>query len=120
MSSVASQAVDRRVLAVQDYRYIDKIIEDLRMRSDNYLQLKENKTRIAGRVRALRKDRRWTQAELAEHLHLSQNRLSEIERGGGSFTAEQFLAILKLFNIPVTHFAAARRRDMELQNALAR
>ena len=75
---------------------------------------------IANKVRKLRIDRNWTQAELAERLGLSQNRLSEIERGKGSFTAEQFLTILKLFNVSVTHFASERRRSTELQNALAR
>lgn len=41
--------------------------------------------------------------------------------GIGSFTAEQFLSILKLFNVPVSHFVAAEKGfDAELQNALAR
>jgi transcriptional regulator with XRE-family HTH domain len=38
---------------------------------------------IARVVRALRKERGWTQAELAEKLGLSQNRLSEVELGDG-------------------------------------
>ncbi len=75
---------------------------------------------IAGRVRRLREERRWTQAELSRRLGLSQSRLSEIERGQGSFTAEQFLTILKLFNVSVTHFASERRPSAELQNSLAR
>jgi transcriptional regulator with XRE-family HTH domain len=76
---------------------------------------------IAGQVRALRQERHWTQAELARHLGVSQNRLSEIERGSGSFTAEQFLAVLKLFNVPVNRFGfETRDRGAELQNALAR
>jgi len=82
---------------------------------DNY------KINIASGVRNLRKARRWTQRELASRIGLSQNRLSEIERGAGSFTAEQFLVILKLFNVPVSHFAPNQAgRDVELQNALAR
>lgn len=77
---------------------------------------------IASKVRDLRKARRWTQAELSKRLHLSQNRLSEIERGDGSFTAEQLLVILKLFNVPLSAFAPHAERDdtAELQNALAR
>jgi transcriptional regulator with XRE-family HTH domain len=77
---------------------------------------------IAAKVRDLRKARRWTQAELSKRLHLSQNRLSEIERGAGSFSAEQLLVILKLFNVPLSYFAPAAERDdhAELQNALAR
>jgi transcriptional regulator with XRE-family HTH domain len=76
---------------------------------------------IARRVQELRKDRHWTQAELSRRLELSQSRLSEIERGAGSFTAEQFLEILRLFNVAASEFDP-RRTDpsSELQNALAR
>lgn len=76
---------------------------------------------IAAKVRKLRTDRRWTQARLAGLLGLSQNRLSEIERGEGSFTAEQLILILKNFNVPIDHFAPSKAlADLELQNALAR
>ncbi len=78
------------------------------------------RARIAGVVRALRKERGWTQVELAEKLGLSQNRLSEIERGDGSFTAEQFLLILKIFNVTTARFADTADRAQQLQNALAR
>jgi len=79
------------------------------------------RTSISGTVRTLRQERGWTQAELAGKLGLSQNRLSEIERGDGSFTAEQFLLILKLFNVSTSRFTgAAGGRDLQLQNALAR
>jgi transcriptional regulator with XRE-family HTH domain len=83
--------------------------------------LEKERTHIAREVRALRQGRRWTQAELAKRLGLSQARLSEIERGGGSFTAEQLLAIFRLFNVGPSHFAVdARDETAELQNALAR
>jgi transcriptional regulator with XRE-family HTH domain len=84
--------------------------------------LESTRRDIASKVRDLRKARRWTQAELSKRLHLSQNRLSEIERGAGSFTAEQLLVILKLFNVPLSHFAPTSDRDdtATLQNALAR
>lgn len=77
---------------------------------------------IGRKVRELRLSRRWTQAELARQLRLSQARLSELERGAGSFTAEQFLRILQLFNAAVTDFdpGGARDPNAELQNALAR
>ena len=39
------------------------------------------------------------QSRLARLLGLSQNRLSEIERGEGSFTAEQLIVLLKTFNL---------------------
>lgn len=76
---------------------------------------------VARRVRELRLGRSWKQTELAKHLGLSQNRLSEIERGEGSFTAEQLLLIMKLFNVPPSHFAGdARDPTAEVQNTLAR
>jgi hypothetical protein len=51
----------------------------------------------------------------------SQSRLSEIESGGGSFTAEQFLLLLRLLTVGARHFSSERRdMDAELQNALTR
>ncbi|MBI3297035.1 MAG: helix-turn-helix transcriptional regulator [Elusimicrobia bacterium] len=75
---------------------------------------------IAQRARRLRQERRWTQAALADRLGLSQNRLSEIERGQGSFTAEQFLTLLRTFNVQIDTFAPPAQAASELQNALAR
>lgn len=75
---------------------------------------------IGQRVRQLRLDRRWTQVALAELLDLSQNRLSEIERGKGSFTAEQLVTILRTFNVPIDYFVPPKDAVSELQNALAR
>jgi transcriptional regulator with XRE-family HTH domain len=77
--------------------------------------------KIAVNVRALRKGRRLTQAELAAQLGLSQGHLSELERGNGSFTAEQLLFMLKLFNVPASHFAPPTLdHEAQIQNALAR
>jgi transcriptional regulator with XRE-family HTH domain len=77
---------------------------------------------IAKKVRALRQDRKLSQAELAKRLGLSQSRLSQVERGDGSFTAEQFVEILRLFNVPASHFVDLDSvdEDAALQNALAR
>jgi transcriptional regulator with XRE-family HTH domain len=83
--------------------------------------LGRSRKKIAAKVRQLRLARKLTQHELATHLHLSQSRLSEIEHGDGSFTAEQFLELLRLFNVTVTDFVEdARDPTLELQNALAR
>lgn len=83
--------------------------------------LEKNRSRIAKKVQELRKARRWTQAELARQLKLSQSRLSEVENGAGSFTAEQFLLLLRLFNVGVSEFVPERSEiGAELQNALAR
>jgi transcriptional regulator with XRE-family HTH domain len=80
-----------------------------------------SRKKIAAKVRELRLARKLTQVELAKRLHISQSRLSEIEHGGGSFTAEQFLEVLRLFNAAASDFVEdARDQGLELQNALAR
>jgi transcriptional regulator with XRE-family HTH domain len=91
------------------------------MRAKQIKSLDNQRRRIAAKVRELRRSRKWTQAELSAQLHLSQNYLSEIERGSGSFTAEQFLLLLKLFNVPVSQFVSEPGdQDLRIQNALAR
>lgn len=83
--------------------------------------LARSRTTIGTKVRELRSARNLTQRELAARLQLSQSRLSTIERGGGSFTAEQFLELLRLFNVTAGDFVeGARDPGLELQNALAR
>jgi transcriptional regulator with XRE-family HTH domain len=80
-----------------------------------------SRERIAKVVRALRRERTWTQAELAGKLGISQGRLSQIESGGGSFSAEQLLAIFKLFNVTPARFADdLQSHGSQLQNALVR
>lgn len=78
-------------------------------------------------MRELRVKRKMTQTALAKRLGLSQSRLSEIERGEGSFTAEQLLVLFKVFNVTADHFAppghardAGRSSQAQLQRALAR
>lgn len=81
-----------------------------------------HRARVAARVRELRQGHRWTQADLADRLGISQGQLSKLERGESSFTAEQFLELLRIFNVPATDFVQ-RDPDMYLQeihNALAR
>lgn len=79
--------------------------------------------RISTRLRELRTARGWTQVELAQKLGLSQSRLSSIERGVLSLSAEEFLEVLQLFNVPASEFAASQARGTatdQLQNALER
>ncbi len=85
-------------------------------------QLIKTRNNISEKVRELRIQRKLTQKELAAQLGLSQSRLSEIEQGKGSFTAEQFLLILKMFNVPTGYFSIEPVEDSSaaLQNALAR
>lgn len=83
--------------------------------------LEQLRKSVTSSVRSLRAARQMTQKELAVRLGLSQGRLSEIERGGGSFTAEQLLFMLQLFNVPASHFLPpAYDQGAELQNALVR
>jgi transcriptional regulator with XRE-family HTH domain len=95
-----------------------------------YAYLKDNmnptrqealRAEIAKKVHALREKRKFTQTELSKRLGMSQGRYSVIERGDGSFSAEQFVEILKIFNVPVGHFVAEKgNAETSLQNALAR
>lgn len=76
---------------------------------------------IGERIRALRTERRWTQKQLAELLGISQNYLSELERGKGFFTADHLLLILKTFNVPIDYFYSGKsERQDQIQSALAR
>jgi transcriptional regulator with XRE-family HTH domain len=83
--------------------------------------IEQDKLEISRKIRQLRQERRWTQAAFAKLLGLSQSRLSELEHGQGSFTAEQLLTILTNFNVPIEHFARIRKPEVDQrQNALAR
>jgi len=82
-----------------------------------------SKTRVAigEKVRRLREGRHLTQAKLAAELGISQGRLSELERGAGSFSAEQLLTLLAFFNVGASHFSPVQAtREDALQNVLAR
>lgn len=68
--------------------------------------LDKHRAAIAERVRQLRLARHLNQAELSRRLGVSQGRLSEIERGAGSLTAEQFLLLLQLFEVEASEFTA--------------
>ncbi|MBI5624148.1 MAG: helix-turn-helix transcriptional regulator [Elusimicrobia bacterium] len=78
---------------------------------------------IGAQIRKLRQKRRWSQTRLATLLGISQNYLSLLERGRGSFTAEQLLTILRHFNVPIDYFSPNKppsRVEDQIQNALAR
>jgi transcriptional regulator with XRE-family HTH domain len=59
---------------------------------------------IGKKVHDLRKARSLSQGELGQVLGISQSGLSEIELGRASFTAEQFIRVLKFFNVGIGHF----------------
>jgi transcriptional regulator with XRE-family HTH domain len=75
---------------------------------------------IAQKVKTLRKSRGVAQGVLAKLLQVSQSRLSEIEAGKGSFSAEQLIFILKHFNVPLSYFETAPADPGDaIQKALA-
>jgi transcriptional regulator with XRE-family HTH domain len=82
--------------------------------------LDKTRRHIVSRVRELRLERRWTQGALARKLGLSQARLSEVERGDGSLTAEQLVEVLRLFNLRLEDLVGAPPVEDELQSSLAR
>lgn len=76
---------------------------------------------IAKNVRDLRESRRMTQADLSERLGMSQGRFSVIERGQGSFSAEQLVEILRVFNVTVGQLVHEKAEvEASLHKALAR
>lgn len=82
--------------------------------------LDRSRRHIASAVRHLRLSRNWSQQKLASQLQLSQARLSEVERGQGSLSAEQLLKVLRLFNVGLEAFADNdTSAEAALQNALA-
>jgi transcriptional regulator with XRE-family HTH domain len=83
--------------------------------------LESDRLSIGRRLRELREGRLITQSDLADQLDIPQGRLSEIERGKRSLSAEQFLAILRLFNVPATEFSATPNAEgATIQNTIAR
>jgi transcriptional regulator with XRE-family HTH domain len=95
----------------------------MNMRASNAKEpLVNSRRRVGERLRELREQRHWTQVDLADRLFLSQARLSHIERGEASLTAEQLLEVLKIFNVSITDFDAQPSPDPQqaLQNVLAR
>jgi transcriptional regulator with XRE-family HTH domain len=83
----------------------------------------EQRTLIGRTLRRLRDDRGLSQAELANELAMSQPRLSQIERGHASLTAEQLIVALRFLNASIDDFAVKPARDprlLAIQNALVR
>ena len=86
------------------------------------LEVMVSRSEIGARLRDLREARRWTQAELAQRLAMSQPQVSQVERGLASLSAEQLLEALRVFNVTADHFAPSLRAtvDVALGNAIAR
>lgn len=83
--------------------------------------MKPTASSIGPRVRQLRKERRWTQENLAVVLGISQGHLSQLERGNNSFSAEQLISILKNFNVSLDDIVPTEASaGSQIQKALSR
>jgi HTH-type transcriptional regulator/antitoxin HipB len=63
------------------------------------MQLITHPKQVGASLQARRKTLGLTQAEVAERLGLSQNRLSELETRPETFTLEQLLAVLNVLGL---------------------
>lgn len=86
------------------------------------MSLLEYRKSICSSLKKIRQERNWTQVKLAELLGLSQSRLSEIEKGKGSLTAEQLLVLLETFHLTLSDFSYApvTEHSRYLRSALTR
>src|SRR4051812_42278683 len=73
-------------------------------------------------IKKIRLEREVTQADLAKKLGISRPWLTEIERGKGGLTAQQFVFLLSHFNRTLDDFFPSNKRyaTLNLQNALVR
>ena len=56
---------------------------------------------LGQQVRALRRQRRLTQEQLAEQLHLDAQYYSQLERGERNFTIEKIAAVCTIFHLGI-------------------
>lgn len=77
---------------------------------------------IGQKLKALREARLLNQTDLSERLGISQARISLIERGKAALDAGEFLDVLRIFNVPASHFErpVQDQEALALQNALIR
>jgi transcriptional regulator with XRE-family HTH domain len=80
------------------------------------------RTQLGRSLKKLRKARGLKQEDLFKFLGISQSQYSKIESGRASLTAEQFLQLVKRFNLSLADFLPQRESNEEalLQNALIR
>jgi transcriptional regulator with XRE-family HTH domain len=69
---------------------------------------------LGGAIRELRRQARYSQAELARLLHISRRHLVDIERGHESFQVDILLALPELLHIPATFVIEEYERQRAL------
>lgn len=60
---------------------------------------------ISDRVRLLRQERRWTQAELGEKIGVHQKQVSAYERGANIPSTEVLIKLAEAFNVSLDYLA---------------
>lgn len=64
---------------------------------------------VGGKIRALRKDRRFTQAELAQRIGVQQSDLCRMENGEYKVSLETLFRILAVFGLEIGEFFRDRQ-----------
>ena len=70
---------------------------------------------LGGDLRALRRSRNWTLADLADHLDRSVGWLSQVERGVSEPNLDDIRNIATLFDLPVSFFFSQSPDTLESQ-----
>ncbi|MDF1546053.1 MAG: helix-turn-helix transcriptional regulator [bacterium] len=60
---------------------------------------------IAERIKLLRQERKWTQAELAEHLGIHQKQISAYERGVNLPSTDILIKLAGVFDVTLDYLA---------------
>ena len=60
---------------------------------------------IAERIKLLRQERKWTQAELAEHLGIHQKQISAYERGVNLPSTDILIKLAEVFDVTLDYLA---------------
>jgi transcriptional regulator with XRE-family HTH domain len=64
---------------------------------------------IASRVKQLRQEKQWTQAELAEKMGIKQKQISAYERGINSPSTDVLIKLAEVFDVTLDYLAFATR-----------
>jgi transcriptional regulator with XRE-family HTH domain len=60
---------------------------------------------LSERVKHLRQERNWTQAELAEKVHVHQKQISTYERGITTPSTDVLMKLAEIFNVTLDYLA---------------
>ena len=102
------------------YYKISRVISGLgnmfalqRMRWNDMNQNNLNKSKIADRIRTLRKENNYTQEFLAENLSISVSAYRKKEYAVSSFSTEDVLALHKLYEVSCDYILLGKETDTD-------